>query len=64
MYCIVCSYAGLIRVKGKDEIPLHNKYGGRLYSSENQHSRITSLVRLGYHDSTSGIPRSYTRGIK
>ena len=35
---------------------LHNKHGKRSYSSKNQHSGITGLVRPRYHDSTSGIP--------
>ena len=56
MYCIVCSYAGPIEVMGKDKTSLHNKYGERSYSSENQHYGITGLVRLGYHVSTSGVP--------
>ena len=60
MYCIVCSYAGPIKVKGKDKTPLHNKHGERSYSSENQHSRITGLVRPGYHDSTSEVPSEGT----
>ena len=55
MYCIVCSYVVPIERKGKDKPPLHNKHGERLYISENQHSGITSLVRLGYHDSTPGV---------
>ena len=37
-----------IEVKGNDKTPLHNKHGERLYSSENQHSGITGLVRPGY----------------
>ena len=37
VYCIVCSYARPIRVKGKDKTLLHNKHGERSYSSENQH---------------------------
>ncbi|KAL0006936.1 hypothetical protein SO802_008438 [Lithocarpus litseifolius] len=45
--------AGPIKVKGNDKTPLYNKYGERLYSSENQRSGITGLVRLGYHNSTS-----------
>ena len=60
MYCIVCSYAGPIEVKGKDKTPLHNKHRERSYSSENQHSGITSLVRPGYHNSTSGVPSEGT----
>ena len=55
MYCIVCSYAGPIEVKGKDKTPLHNKHGERSYSLENQHSWITGLVSPGYHDSTSRV---------
>ena len=55
MYCIVCSYVGLIEVKGKDKISLHNKHGERSYSLENSHSRIIGLVRPGYHDSISGV---------
>ena len=50
------SYAGPMEVKGNDKTPLHNKHGERLYSSENQHSRITGLVRSGYHDSTFDVP--------
>ena len=64
MYCIVCSYVGPIEVKGNDKAPLHNKHGERSYSSENQHSGITGLVCLGYHNNTSGIPRQYARGTK
>ena len=60
MYCIVCSYAGPIEVKGNDKTPLHNKHGERSYSSENQHSGITGLVRPGYHDSTSRVPSEGT----
>ena len=48
MYCIVRSCAGPIEVKGKDKTPLHNKHGERSYSSENQHSGITGLIRSGY----------------
>ena len=55
MYCIVCSYVGPIEVKGNDKTPLHYKHGERSYSSENQHSGITGLVRLGYHDSTPKV---------
>ena len=33
-----CSSVGPIELKGKEKTPLHNKYGERLYSSENQHS--------------------------
>ena len=57
MYCIVCSYAGPIEVKGKDKTPLHNKHGERSYSSENQHFGITGP---GYHDSTSRVPSEGT----
>ena len=57
MYCIVCSYAGPTEVKGKDKTPMHNKHGERSYNSENQHSGITGLVRLGYRNSTSRVPR-------
>ena len=60
MYCIVCSYAGPIKVKGKDKTPLHNKHGERSYSSENQYFEITGLVHLGYHDSTFGVPSEGT----
>ena len=56
MYCIVCYYAGPIEEKGKDKTPFHNKHEERLYSSENQHSGITGLVRQRYHDSTSRVP--------
>ena len=56
MYFIVCSYAGPIKVKGKGKTPLHNKHGEKSYSSENQHFRITDLVRSRYHDSTSRVP--------
>ena len=60
MYYIVCSYAGSIEVKGKEKTSLHNNHGERLYSSENQHSRITGLIRSGYHDSMSGVPSEGT----
>ena len=60
----MCYYAGPKEVKGKDKTPLHNKHGERSYSSEIQHSGITCLVRLGYHNSTSGIPRQYARDTK
>ena len=60
MYCIVCSYAGTIEVKGNDKILLHNKHGERSYSSKNQYSGIIGLVRLEYHDSTSGVPSEGT----
>ena len=60
MYCIVCSYAGPIEVKGNDKTPLHNKHGERSYSSENQYFEITGLVHLGYHDSTFGVPSEGT----
>ena len=60
MYCIVCSYVGPTKVKGKDKTPMHNKHGERSYNSENQHSRITGLVRPGYHDSTPGVPSERT----
>ena len=43
MYCIVCYYAGPIKVKGKGKTPLHNKHGERSYSSRNQHSRFHGL---------------------
>ena len=56
MYCIVCSYAGPIEVKKNDKTLLHNKHEERSYSSKNQHSEITGLVRLGYHDNTPRIP--------
>ena len=40
--------AGPIEVKGKDKTILHNKYGERSYSSENQRFWVlTGLVRLG-----------------
>ena len=60
MYCIVCSYAGTIEVKGNDKILLHNKHGERSYSSKNQYSGIIGLVRSEYHDSTSGVPSEGT----
>ena len=60
MYCIVCSYVGLIKVNGKDKTSLHNKHGERSNSSENQHSMITGLVCPGYHDSMSGVPSEET----
>ena len=56
----MCFYVGSIEVKGKDKTPLHKKHGERSYSSENQHSRITGLVRPGYHDSTSEVPSEGT----
>ena len=64
--CVLYSYscAGPIEVKGKDKTPLHNKHGERLYSSENQHSGITNLVRSRYHDSMSRVPQQYARGTK
>ena len=43
MYCIVCSYARPIEVKGNDKTPLRNKRGERSYSSKNQHSRFHGL---------------------
>ena len=55
MYCIVCTYARPIELKGKNKTPLHNKCGERSYSSENQHSRIIGLVNPGYHDSISRV---------
>ena len=60
----MCCYVGPIEVKGNDKTPLHNKHGERSYSSENQHSGITGLVRLGYHNNMFGIPRRYARGTK
>ena len=60
MYCIVCSYAGTIEVKGNDKILLHNKHGERSCSSKNQYSGIIGLVRSEYHDSTSGVPSEGT----
>ena len=56
----MCSYVGPIEVKEKDKTPLYNKHGERSYSSENQHSGITGLVRPGYHDSTPGVPSEET----
>ena len=55
MYCIVCSYAGPIEVKGKDKTLLHNKHRERSYSSENQPSGIIGLVHPRYHNNTPGI---------
>ena len=43
MYCIVCSYAEPIEVKGKSKTSLHNKRGERSYSSKNQHSGFYGL---------------------
>ena len=60
MYCIVCSYAGPIEVKGNDKTPLHNKHEKRSYSSENQQPEIIGLVRSGYNDSMSKVPREGT----
>ena len=36
VYCVF--YVAPIEVKRKDKALLHNKYGKRSYSSENQHS--------------------------
>ena len=60
MYCIVCSYAGPIKVKVKNKTPLHNKHGERSYSSKNQYFEITGLVRPGYHDNIFGVPSEGT----